>query len=119
MINKYKEKIDSNDIIIITRKNFKNAPPIKNQNKLNKTKEKNNSTNIDENEEISINDIMKFNDRELNDLEFKKALKYDNRSFWQFYLSLLRTEHILMKVSNTRDYNSRAIKIIISAYLLQ
>ena len=59
---------------------------------------------------------MKFNDRELNDLEFKQALKYDNRSYFQFCLSLLRTEHILMKVSNSKDYNSKVIKIYLCLY---
>ena len=69
-----------------------------------------------ENENNKALELMKFNDRELNDLQFKSALKYDNRTYWQFYLSLLRTEHILMKVSNSRDYNSKSIKIYLCLY---
>ena len=69
-----------------------------------------------ENENNKALELMKFNDRELNDLQFKSALKYDNRTYWQFYLSLLRTQHILMKVSNSSDYNSRSIKIYLCLY---
>ena len=57
------------------------------------------------------NEIMQNNDRELNDLEYNSALRYDNRTFFQYYYSLLRTEHMLMKVLNSGDYNSKLIKI--------
>ena len=68
------------------------------------------------NENNKALELMKFNDRELNDLQFNDALKYDNRTYWQFYLSLLRTEHILMKVSNSKYYNSKVIKIFLCLY---
>ena len=114
--SKIEDEINGGDIMIINRNiNInKNAPPIKTQNKENKREKT--ILDLDENENKKVNDIMKFNDRELNDLEFKEALKYDNRSFWKFYLSLLRTEHILMKVTNTQDYNSKAIKVYLCLY---
>ena len=70
----------------------------------------------DEKENTKVMEIMKFNDRELNDLQFNSALKYDNRTFWEFYFSLLKTEHILMKVPYQRDYNSRIIKMFLCLY---
>ena len=55
--------------------------------------------------------IMEFNHSELNDLEYKLALKYDHRTYCEYYLSLLKTKHILIVIFfNDKDYNSRAIK---------
>ena len=54
---------------------------------------------------------MKPNDAEMNDYEFKKAIKYDNRDFFQFYFSLMKTGHALFKIINKTDYNSRMIKV--------
>ena len=65
-------------------------------------------------EEIKrIEDILKFNDRELNDLIYKDALKYDQRSFSIYYFSLIKIDHILFKIMVSTDYNSRIIKIFL------
>ena len=56
----------------------------------------------------------KFNDTELNLLDYKKALKHDNRNYIQYYFSLLKTKHILIFSFFTfTDYNLRMIKIYI------
>jgi len=56
--------------------------------------------------------IMKFNDGELNNLSYNLALKYDKRTYAQYYMSLLRTKHIIFfSLFNNNDYNSRIIKI--------
>ena len=132
MISNLDNDDKKNDIVII-KKNAKNAPPIKSGNLSNKNIEKNNvnifsknNNNSNENKkenngknknkDIKINEIMKYNDRELNDLNYRIALKYDKRTFCQFYFSLLRTDHLLMKVSNKRDYNSRAVKVYLCLY---
>ena len=53
-----------------------------------------------------------YNDYEMNELNYKNALKLDRRSFCQYYLSLLRTKHILIfSFFYHRDYNSSMIKI--------
>ena len=69
-------------------------------------------------EKIKINkSIMRFNDYELNILPYNKAIKYDKRSFSKFYLSLLKTRHILMfSFCPSKDYNSRIIKIYLFFY---
>ena len=56
--------------------------------------------------------IMEYNDRELNELSFELALKYDNRTFCQYYLSLIRTKHdLFFTFFNNNDYNIKIIKI--------
>ena len=68
----------------------------------------------DINEEIlkKAKEIMEYNDREMNNLEYDEALKDDNRTYWQYYLSLLKTKHIIIfTFYYKKDYNSRIIKI--------
>ena len=56
--------------------------------------------------------IMEFNDEELNNFSYNFALKCDKRTYSQYYISLLRTKHILFfSFCNNNDYNSKIIKI--------
>ena len=51
-------------------------------------------------------------DNELNDLPYKSALKYDKRKFFIYYLSLIKTKHILFFSFLPKfDFNSKMIKI--------
>ena len=63
-----------------------------------------------------ITQILSFNEKELNDLKFIKALKFDKRSFIQTYYSFLKMDHILFKIFNSKDYNSLIIKIYLCFY---
>ena len=57
-------------------------------------------------------EIMAFNDEELNNLEYELALKYDHRTYCEYYISLLRIKHIIMfTFFNNTDYNSKIIKV--------
>ena len=59
-------------------------------------------------------DFQEFIDSELNLLSYEKALKYDKRNYIQYYISLLKTKHILFfSFCNTKDYNSTLLKIYI------
>ena len=84
-----------------TRKNSKNS------------NEKILSENINKNEIIKKSkEIMMNNDKEINNLNYKKALKYDKRSYCEYYFSLLKTKHIILfSFYNNKDYNSKIIKI--------
>ena len=96
----------SNSIIKISNKmNTKSLVP-KNINKSKSLfKEK---TNKESNKSI----ILHFTDLEINTLDYKKALKYDKRTYIQYYLSLIRTKHlIIFAFYPIRDYNSTIIKI--------
>ena len=57
-----------------------------------------------------IRDIIKHTDDELNDLSYKEALKYDKRTFFQFYFALLRNKHMILSLLEKRDFNARCIK---------
>ena len=55
---------------------------------------------------------MAYNDEELNNLKYELALKYDHRTYCEYYISLLRTKHIIIfTFFNKNDYNSKIIKI--------
>ena len=58
--------------------------------------------------------INLYSDNEINNMNYKDAINKDKRSFLQYYISLLRTKHILIFSFYTKnDYNSRLIKIIL------
>ena len=58
------------------------------------------------------NNIMAYNDYELNTMNFDDALKYDKRTYIQYYLSLIRTKHLLLfAILPSNDYNSKITKI--------
>ena len=54
---------------------------------------------------------LKFNEYELNSMEYKDALKYDNRTYCDYYLSLIKTKQmIIFSFCTFDDYNSGIIK---------
>ena len=58
--------------------------------------------------------IKDLNDKELNILNYKNALNIDKRNYIEYYISLLRTKHILLFTFYTsNDYNSFMVKIIL------
>jgi hypothetical protein len=102
--------------------NKKNPP-----NKTKKRKKLNNNTHINNNSSyksinqkytynkeiiLKVKEIMAYNDEEINNLSYKLALKFDKRTYCSYYLSLLKTKHILIfSFINKNDYNSRIIKM--------
>ena len=55
---------------------------------------------------------MAYNDQELNLLKYKSALKYDKRTYCDYYLSLIKAKHnLIFSFYYTNDYNSRIMKI--------
>jgi len=58
--------------------------------------------------------ILEYKDFELNDMKYDDALKFDKRSFINYYFGLLRINHLFMfSFSTDKDYNSRIIKIFL------
>jgi len=58
------------------------------------------------------NNILKYTDSEINGLNYETALKNDKRTYIQFYLSLLKTKHLLIfTFYPVKDHNSMIIKI--------
>ena len=86
--------INMNNVIITKNSNNKNI--FKSKFKINK-KEK---------------EITKYNEKELNELDYELALKYDHRSCCQYYISLIKTKHnLIFSFFYNNDYNSKIIKI--------
>ena len=58
---------------------------------------------------------MEYNDNELNSLEYEKALIFDKRTFIQYYISLLKVNHLLLFsfYVKSKDYNSKIIKMFL------
>ena len=80
--------------------------PYKNKKSLNE--------NVDTQNEQEDKNIFDYTDNELNSLIYEKALKYDKRAFVQYYISLLKTKHLLIfSFYNNNDYNSKIIKIFL------
>ena len=133
--SKSESKLINNDIVI-SKKNEKHPPPKKMQinlynKKINEKKppEKNNikiktdvpnsnkkEKKLSEQDIKRIKEILAYNDKELNELDYKLALKHDKRKMINIYFSFLKTDHILIKILNSKDYNSRFIKIFLFFY---
>ena len=65
----------------------------------------------DNNNKENIN-INKYIDEEINEVSYNLAMQYDKRTFFQYYISLIKTQHILISsFCNNNDYNSGIIKI--------
>ena len=125
--------INDNDIVIV-KKNTKYNPPrkdmrhkrekkINEKNSLNsnsiKSKDKsasNKKKKISKEKIKRMKEILVYNEKELNELNFKSAIKYDKRNFIQIYYSFLKVDHIIIKILNSTDYNSRIIKIYLCFY---
>ena len=61
-----------------------------------------------------IKDLREQKDFELNELNYKEAVKLDKRNYFQYYLSLLKNNHpIIFAFAPYTDYNSRIIKIFL------
>ena len=72
-----------------------------------------NSLRNEDNKNNNNNKFSEMNDYELNTLVYELALKYDTRTTFEYYFSLLRKKQILIFSFYTKtDYNSRIIKII-------
>ena len=140
--NKINNIINKNNIkIIIQNKNYvqsqktknNNPPKIKNLSRIKdndiykKTKKqkkesktssrigiitKNNLETLNVNEKIKERAIFPLNDYQLNTLLYADALKYDKRTYFMYYVSLLKRNQILIFTFYSKnDYNLRSIKI--------
>ena len=59
-----------------------------------------------------LNKSIFLNDYEINNLNYKDALKYDKRTYFEYYFSLLKRKHIILfAFIPNNDYNIVSIKI--------
>ena len=110
--NKFKQKsrnvIDSKKLTTKKKTNFSSSKRIISTN--NKRK---NIKNIFQNKnKKNQNNLFEISDNEINNFKLEEAIQFDHRSYFDYYLSLIRTKHLLIfTFCNNNDYNSKAIKI--------
>ena len=103
--NEPKNILLATDIITVLDSN-------KNEKINEKEKEKEVEKEIKEEKEENINKAIDLNDYEMNRLSYEDAIKYDSRTYLDYYLSLIRTKQLIVFTFYTySDYNSRIIKI--------
>ena len=89
----------------------------KDTNNKKKTKTINKMTKINNNKDYSYFNYRNLNDQELNTLKYILAIKYDKRTYLQYYWSLLKKKHlILFTFLPSNDYNLFSLKL--SLFLL-
>ena len=133
LTNKIKKLIEKKFSVLSTNENIKNPPKRKGKKKrkskrlstqndilitINNITEKDNSKEKEEKKENEENDskikYVDLNDYELNSLSYKEAVKYDHRTYWEYYFSLIRTKQLIVFTFYTySDYNSKLIKIFL------
>ena len=60
----------------------------------------------------SENDLSNYNDYEINNFTYRKAIESDKRTYFIYYISLIKTKHpLIFSFYNTKDFNSMIIKI--------
>ena len=100
-------KKSSNNILLINNKNLKQ----KNDKKIDNSKKSILETNINDNKTKYEQKILLYKDFEINLMNYKKALKLDKRSYTQYYISILKNNHLLIfSFFPNKDFNSRIIK---------
>jgi hypothetical protein len=98
-------------------KKFVNKESIQSNTSLNKKNYNSENHKIFFNDKEEANKNMDYNpkylvDSELNALEYKKALKYDNRTFIEYYISLIKAKQIIVfTFFPINDYNIITLKI--------
>ena len=110
-----KNNINKSDTSFLNKKkNIKNIKrDIININKFPTGNGKNKIISIKKRDIIQkIYTIMKYNEQELNELNYKSALKCDKRNYCEYYFSLIKTKHdLIFAFCYNDDYNSKIIKI--------
>ena len=119
---KNEKKLEKNTIFIHKKGKIKNIFKKRNANKkfipkyYSKEKlinPKINVKSVQKEEKIkSLKNISKIIDEEINALSYKLALQHDKRTYFDYYISLLKTKHnLIFTLCNHTDYNSGIIKL--------
>jgi hypothetical protein len=108
------ENIVNDNAIQNTTNNDNAIHNIKNHDKASKKKdkrkkEKHNNPNP---KDFKLNNVILLNEFEMNKLDYNDAIKIDNRTYLDFYMSLLRKGHLFIFSFITKnDYNINIMKI--------
>ena len=101
-------KIDNNNNINLL--NINKNSNLKRKN--NKSTNTNKLTKIEKETIIKVKEIMVHNDQELNDMPYELALRFDDRTYCQYYCSLIKVKNVfIFSFFYNGDYNSKIVKI--------
>ena len=107
-----------NHLIIDNNLNFFNINNNSNNNfihKRNKNTKSNQKNQLQKKEMETIakvKKIMVHKDDELNDMDYEEALRFDSRTYCEYYCSLIKTKNVLIySFFYNGDYNAKIIKI--------
>ena len=111
-------KVQSKKTKKIKRKKRKRKAEIDNKIIIVSNLEQNKTNSIINNKDLiqnNVNNNLDYNDLELNSLPYNEALLFDKRTYFQYYISLLKKYHLLLFsfYPNNKDYNSRIIKMFL------
>ena len=114
--NKYKETIiNSPDKEQNKNENLEKKGNTLSENELIKKKNDDrhiSDKNLNIEDKCQISKINELNDQEINSLEYEQALELDKRTFFQYYLSLIKKKQlILFTFLPSNDYNLISLKI--------
>ena len=71
------------------------------------TSQSNNQNDIEK-----VKKIMEYKDREINSLRYEFAIQFDNRTYCEYYISLIKTKHnLIFTFFYNIDYNVKIIKM--------
>ena len=110
------EKNNSTDILSSSKNSNNTDKKINSKNKIDseisvRKTILNNQTEI-KNHKIRIEKKIAYSNYEINTISYEEALENDKRTYFQFYISLLKLKHILIFTFNkNKDYNSYIIKL--------
>ena len=119
VIFNYVNNINNNNNMTNSISNLKRNNYAKKKVDVYKTNERFESQNNKE-ERIEY-DKYNFIDEELNSLSYDLAFKYDKRTYFQYYLSLLKQKHLIVfTFCNNKDYNILVLKLslLLSSFAL-
>ena len=106
--NFFYNKIEINNINNNNNKNSKRSKIVKNYSESEIMK----SIAQREKESKNNNNILKYNNEEINILSYDLALQYDKRVYCEYYISLIKSKHnLIFSFYYNEDYNSKIIKI--------
>ena len=82
------------------------------ENKIKKINNNNNNEKKEIKKDIENEKVVDYSSLELNSFQYTDALENDKRTYFQFYISLIKEKHILFFTFNKKkDYNLNIIKI--------
>ena len=110
------QKMNIDDIVYNTKDEMNKATITIGENNSQKIENKNkveNNNKIEDEKKI-LEKYKNITEAEMNTLDYEEAIIIDKRTFWKYYISLLKREHlIIFSFITANDYNFRTIKIIL------